>query len=77
MKKHASVGQRRIELLQEKINHQRNASHISGGDSPDGKADVSIMKQRAYSSTGRTQAHFTQIHELEQNQAIDSGLERF
>ena len=66
MKKHLSVGKRRIELLQEKINHQRNASHMSGGgDSPGAAPDVSVMKQRAYSSTGRTQAHFTNLNEME------------
>lgn len=36
--------------------------------------NIAPMKQRAYSSTGRTQNHFSQLHEMEEIEAIQSGL---
>ena len=35
------------------------------------------MKQRAYSSTGRTQLHFSKLQEMEEVEAIQNGLQRF
>ena len=35
------------------------------------------MKQRAFSSTGRTQAQFKQLHEIEEIEGIKVGLQRY
>lgn len=35
------------------------------------------MKQRAFSSTGRTQDQFRRLHDMEEYEAIQSGLQRY
>ena len=39
--------------------------------------NIAPMKQRAYSSTGRTQNHFAKLHEMEEIEAIQNGLQRY
>lgn len=39
--------------------------------------NIAPMKQRAYSSTGRTQSHFYQMCEMEEVEKMQSGLQRY
>ena len=39
--------------------------------------NIAPMKQRAYSSTGRTQHHFQKLNEMEEVEAIQNGLQRY
>jgi len=52
-------------------NAKDNGSHQASNQA------LAPMKQRAYSSTGRTQGHFNQLHEMTEVEAIQEGLQSF
>ena len=88
VKKAAAVSQRRLELLQERISKNaasspRNLPGIKDSSSQMGDIhkqsaqNLAPMKQRAFSSTGRTQGQFNRLMEMEEVEAINNGLQRY
>ena len=47
------------------------------GGHRDSSKEFAPMKQRAFSSTGRTQAQFKELHDIEEVEAIKIGLQRY
>ena len=86
-KKSQLVNQRRTELLNERgslrgLQSSRALPAVNGsqdgiGGPRDSAANIAPMKQRAFSSTGRTQEQFRKLHEIEEFEAIQSGLQRY
>lgn len=84
MKRQQIVSQRRLEILQERASNQRNTQMNSSRGLAEKSLDMTghrdsskefaPMKQRAFSSTGRTQAQFKQLHEIEEIEGIKIGL---
>ena len=72
--------------MQEKISKQQaasphariaNESTSQLGEHRNSAQGIAPMKQRAFSSTGRTQGQFNQLMEMEEVEAIQNGLQRY